>query len=215
MAIGVVMTGAAGGVVSILTSFEVQPLEFPTLSTVRASTATPVASAGMSAPASVTDHAPDASDVTVLAAPLPILTSILLEIGPVPTTIMPVVFSPAVITLSPAIGVVITGAESEDASTVTERDAAALTLPAASVWVALIVAFPELLISAPANVADHTPAPLAVTVLVDVVPQATVTVAFDAAVPVTDTPAARSVMLTIPSPAIGAFIVGTATVVST
>ena len=80
---------------------------------------------------------------------------------------------------------------------------AALTLPAGSVAVALIVVAPSAGNSPAAKVALQLPAPLAAAILLDE-PQVTVTVELASAVPVTATPAPASVLLTMSSPATAA-----------
>ena len=149
----------------------------------------------ISALANVADQAPAASALTVLLDVVPhaIVTSAFAS--DVPATTTPAARSKLLITLSPAIGRVTTGATGAAVSIVTGCPLCTLTLPAKSVTTAVIVVSPSLGICPLVKDVAQTPDASVVTDF-SVAPHFTKTVLPASAVPVTCTPRDFSLALT-------------------
>ena len=106
--------------------------------------------------------------------PPPILTSTAVEFGAVPEMVTVAFFSAALMMLSMAIGVLITGTAGGAVSTVIAREVVGLILPCVSVWKTEAMGDPSFGTSPAAKVIDQMPSRLDVTVFV--MPQVTVIV---------------------------------------
>ena len=146
--------------------------------------------------ANVTDQAPTPSALMVLLdiVPQAIVTSAFASALPATTT--PASRSALLITPSPAIGKVKTGAKGATVSIITGCPLWTLTLPAKSVTTAVIVVAPSLGICAPVKNVAQTADASAVTCFT-VSPQVMTTVLPTSATPVTCTPRDFSLALTV------------------